>query len=145
MNGALRLAILAACMALGTAAGAQTVYRCGADGKTYSQQPCSEGRAIDVSDPRTREQAAQTGAAVKRDAREAAALDKERRHGEARDARQGAKAASLSAAAPPPLAASRPAPHKHEDKRKAKPRKGAEPSEDFRAVEPVKAKPAGSR
>ena len=135
MSTTRRLAILLAGMALGAAAGAQTVYRCGTDGKTYSQQPCPEGRAFDAGDARTREQAAQTAAAVKRDAREAAVLEKERRRNEARPA---AKATSLSAAAPP-AAASKPASHKPKRKRD----KAA--TDDFRAVEPVKPKPAGTR
>jgi len=45
-------------------AAAQKVYRCGPDGRSYQQTPCAEGKAIDVSAPRTAEQrqAAQSAA-----------------------------------------------------------------------------------
>lgn len=124
------------------AAAAQTVYRCGPDGRTYSQEPCPQGRPVDVGDARTREQQAQTAAAAKRDARTAAAMEKDRRRSEAVPA---AGPASLSAPRPP-AAASKPAQH---GKPKPKPRSKAghdQPAtEDVRAVEPLRPKPAGSR
>ena len=46
--------LLACCAASGALA--QTVYRCGADGRTYQNAPCANGREVDVSDPRTEEQ-----------------------------------------------------------------------------------------
>lgn len=139
MSTVRRLATLAAGLALVGTAGAQTVYRCGPDGRTYSQQPCVDGRPIDAGDARTREQQAQTQAAAKRDARAAAALEQDRRRAEAR---AGAKAASLSAPPPAP-AASKPAAHKA--KSKAKGKRPADAGEDFRAVAPVRPTPAGDR
>lgn len=118
---------------------AQTVYRCGPDGRSYSQEPCPQGRPVDVSDARTREQQAQTAAAATRDARTASALEKNRRRSEALP---GTGPASLSAPRPPAPAASKPA-HQGKPKPKGKPGKAA--TEDFRAVEPVTPKPAGSR
>jgi hypothetical protein len=67
----------------GAAASAQTVYRCGPDGREYSQTPCKDGRAVDVSDPRS--------AAQQREAKRVAAdqrrltdqLEAERRQREA--------------------------------------------------------------
>lgn len=35
------------------AAGAQTIYRCGADGRSYSDTPCPGGRAVAVADERS--------------------------------------------------------------------------------------------
>lgn len=35
---------------------AQAVYRCGADGRSYSQTPCAEGRAVEVKDERSAQQ-----------------------------------------------------------------------------------------
>lgn len=55
-----RLVLIGACLPL--AAAAQTVYRCGPAGNVYTQQPCADGRAIDVSDPRTPAQAAEARA-----------------------------------------------------------------------------------
>lgn len=52
---------------------AQEVWRCGPDGKTYSNQPCAEGRRLDVPDARP--------AADIADARQRAA--DERRHADA--------------------------------------------------------------
>ena len=49
-------ALLLACCCASAGTQAQTVYRCGADGRTYQNSPCSNGREVDVSDPRTEEQ-----------------------------------------------------------------------------------------
>jgi hypothetical protein len=69
---------------------AQTqVYRCGADGRIYSQEPCAHGRSVDVADPRSAQQAAQARQAVLRDAREADELERSRLRAERLAARQG--------------------------------------------------------
>ena len=78
------LALLAAL----SAAEAQNVYRCGAQ---YSQEPCKDGKAVNVQDARTPEQQQQ--------AREAAAAEKER-------ARQLAKERQASETAQRPATAS---------------------------------------
>jgi hypothetical protein len=73
-----------------SSASAQTqVYRCGPDGRAYSQEPCAHGRTIDVGDPRSAQQAAQTRRAALRDAREADELERARLHAERLAARQG--------------------------------------------------------
>ena len=38
---------------LHTSAQAQSIWRCGSEGRSYSDRPCSEGRALDVSDARS--------------------------------------------------------------------------------------------
>jgi hypothetical protein len=37
-------------------ANAQAVYRCGPAGRSYSQTPCAQGRAVEVSDERSTQQ-----------------------------------------------------------------------------------------
>jgi len=72
--------LLAGTLALGVAFGAvaQTIYRCGPDGRTYQQSPCPEGRAIDASDARTAEQRKAAEAAARSEARLAAQIDDDR-------------------------------------------------------------------
>jgi hypothetical protein len=66
----------------------QSVYRCGADGRTYSQERCEAGRLIDVSDPRNAAQSTQTRQAAQRDAQLAEALRREREQAEHQATRQ---------------------------------------------------------
>ena len=96
----LKLALLL-CLT-GAAAQAQTVYRCGADGKTYSQQPCPGGKAVDASDARDAGQRRQSQDAAARDAAEARRLATERRE---REAHPGANAAGIK---PVAVAAAKP-------------------------------------
>ncbi len=73
------------------------VYRCGTDGRSYSQQPCAEGRPLRVDDDaRTPAQRQQAVESARRDARLADALARERRQAESVSVR----AASLSAPTP---------------------------------------------
>ena len=73
--------LLACCAASGAAA--QTVYRCGADGRTYQNAPCANGREVDVSDPRTEEQRRAAREASAADARLASQLERDQRAREA--------------------------------------------------------------
>ena len=143
MNQLGRVAAAALVALLPLAAAAQTVYRCGPEGRSYSQEPCPEGRAVEVGDARTREQQAQTAAAVKRDARTAAAMEKDRRRSEPQPA---AGAASLSAPKPPAAAASKPL-QRNKTKSRSRPAHKPDPAatDDARAVEPLTPKPAGNR
>lgn len=83
---------------LGTAA--QTIYRCG---DSYSQKPCPGGQTIQATDERTQAQKAQTDAAIQRDSRTAATLEKNRLQQEATQAHAANTAAQHNA---PPAAAS---------------------------------------
>jgi hypothetical protein len=86
-------ALLTACVALllATAAAAEdTVYRCGTDGRQYSQTPCPSGTAVNVTDPRTADQRRDARSASSRDARMAQELAQERRIRDMAVARQGA-------------------------------------------------------
>ena len=58
------------------------VYRCGADGRSYSDEPCAGGRSIVVDDVRSPQQVAQARDAAQREARLAEALARERRRAE---------------------------------------------------------------
>ena len=95
-HGVLSLLVLGLFVAAAPqAASAQgAVYRCGADGRSYSQQPCADGRTLRVDDDaRTPAQRQQAMEAARRDARLADALAHERRQAESVSVR----AASLSA------------------------------------------------
>lgn len=48
---------------------AGTVYRCGPDLNQYSQQPCADGRPVEVDDPRDAEQISQGRAAARHHAK----------------------------------------------------------------------------
>jgi hypothetical protein len=66
---------LMASFALTTGAAGQQVYKCGS---SYSQEPCPGASVIDVTDQRTSEQKMQTDMASRRDATNAASLEKTR-------------------------------------------------------------------
>jgi hypothetical protein len=83
--GLMALAVLC----FGSAVAQAQVYRCGPDGRSYSQEPCASGQAVDVADPRSAQQAAQTRQAALRDAREADQLERARLRAERQAARQG--------------------------------------------------------
>lgn len=117
-------------------ADAQTVYRCGPDGRSYGTQACDEGRAVRVDDVRSEAQRQQAERVARRDARGAQMLERDRlapradSAGAARTERRGRPAQGLSPAA----------------KRLAekKPRKKGTEDGDFRAKvpKPAKARPA---
>lgn len=69
---------------LACATPAQTIYRCGPQGREYSQLPCKEARAIDA-DTRTPAQRAAAEQVAKDEARRAEALRRER-HAREREA-----------------------------------------------------------
>ena len=69
--------LAAAALTLPAAALAQTIYRCGPDGRIYQQAPCTDGKAIDASDPRTPEQRAAAQALAASEARRAAQFDRD--------------------------------------------------------------------
>ena len=124
----LRDVVISVCLACGAGlCGAQTVYRCGTEGAVSSQQPCPQGRVIDAGDARSPEQQAQTQAAVRRDARVAAALQRERQQ---RERAVAAPATSLSATPPSAAASASKAPKRTGARAK-------DASTDFRAVEPA--------
>jgi hypothetical protein len=103
--------VLLALAALAQAAPPQTVYRCGPEGRVYSQTPCADGKAVTVDDPRSASQQKAARDVAARDAQRAKDLAEERRQRE--QAARGQQAAGIKPAAD--SAASAPA-------RKAKPK-----------------------
>jgi hypothetical protein len=81
--------IALAALCAGTAVAQAQVYRCGPDGRSYSQEPCAQGQTIDVADPRSAQQAAQARQATLRDARQADELERARLRAERLAASQG--------------------------------------------------------
>lgn len=99
----LHLAFVSVVLCLASAAAsAQTVYRCG---NSYSQNPCPNGVALDVADPRTPAQRAEAAAAAARDKQTANALEKTRLTDEARV--EAARTSEAKSAAIAKLAADR--------------------------------------
>lgn len=98
--------LMSALVLAGADAAAQTtVYRCGPDGRTYSQAPCPAGRELDVSDPRSEAQQREAREAAAVEARLAQDLRAERREREREAAARGTGLAGIRKA-PAPEAAS---------------------------------------
>lgn len=70
---------LAVAAATALAAPPQTVYRCGPDGRQYSQTPCADGRPVTVEDSRSAEQQRAAKDVAARDSKQAEKLADERR------------------------------------------------------------------
>ena len=92
------LAAVATCVLAATAAVAappQTVYRCGPDGRQYSQTPCADGRAVTTEDSRSAEQQRAARDVAARDSKHAEKLAAERRQRE--ESAKGQSAAGFKA------------------------------------------------
>ncbi|HEU4457914.1 MAG TPA: hypothetical protein VFR90_02205 [Methylibium sp.] len=123
-------ALLAFALA-GVASAQTTVYRCGTDGRSYSQQPCGDGRALDFDDARSDAQRRDAQAASHREALVAQQLERDRRRieraGGPSVARIDGRGGGHEAAAPSKAATTRP-------------RKAA-PEASFKAAVPRQPKP----
>lgn len=116
------------------AAAAQTIYRCGPDGRTYAQKPCGEGRAVDAADHRSDEQRAAAEAVAQRERQLADAMERERLSREA--AAQATPAAGLGPQLIKPQKASVPRKPKASTKKK-KGARSQDAGRDFVAVDPA--------
>ena len=121
---ALSIAVLAlASSAAGAASQSQQVYRCGPEGRVYSQTPCKDGHAVTTDDARSAEQRKAALETVKTDARLAERMTREREARERAAAQRGPTIIANSGlgkpAAAPSAAASAPA--KKKPKRPPKP------------------------
>jgi hypothetical protein len=85
-------------------AASQQVYRCGPEGRTYSQTPCKDGYAVNTDDARTAEQRKAAEAAVKREAKMAEKMAEERQAKEAAAAKQAPTIIGPTAQAAKPAA-----------------------------------------
>jgi hypothetical protein len=106
-------ALLALVGAVVQAAPPQTVYRCGPDGRIYSQTPCADGKALSVDDPRSTSQQKAARDVAGRDAEQARKLAEERRQREAAAKEQqaaGFKTAPVADAASAPQRKAKPKP-----------------------------------
>jgi hypothetical protein len=119
---------------------AQTIYRCGADGRAYSQSPCEGGRALETSDTRTANQQAEAVARAREAKLDGKRLERERLDAE-RSARP-ARAVALDDRRAYALASSNPVPTKHKAKPHGKKRTTRQESKNFKAIAPPVAKPA---
>ncbi len=70
-------------------AASQKVFRCGPEGKTYSQTPCKDGYEVNADDQRSAEQRKAAEDNVKREAKMADKMAREREAKEAAAAKQG--------------------------------------------------------
>ena len=124
------LALLLLCAGLAADA-ATTIYRCGPDGKEYSQRPCLDGKVVDGTDGRTAAQRAAAAKMVEQEKRKAADLERERR-AEEKKVKAAAATGIDGLAKPADDAASAPT----KPKRKSSTAKGDD-AKDFVAVEPL--------
>jgi hypothetical protein len=100
-------ALLLICTLFISSVSAQTVYRCGADGRTYSDSPCpagTAGKALEVADKRSAADVANANSVVQRDQALADRMRNEREHNEARALAANRNAAGIKPA-PAPQAA----------------------------------------
>lgn len=133
-------------LAAGIASAQTSVYRCGPDGRQYSEKPCAGGRAVDVNDARSAAQREAADEVASREAALARDLAQDNRQRE-RAQRPGA-AVSLNGEAqrePQAKAAAKPdkVAHKHRA-RKPKSRKPSPPA-DFTALAPGSEPPKKKR
>lgn len=91
--------LLGAAAPAALAAPPQTVYRCGPDGRVYSQTPCTDGRPVTVDDARTPGQRREAADVARREAKTAQQLADERRQREA--AARGQPAIGIKPDPPP--------------------------------------------
>lgn len=119
---------------------AQTVYRCGPDGRVYSQTPCPQGRAVDVSDQRSAEQRAAAQARTRDDQARGDALERERLDREAGKPATAGKIDGRPVRAEPAASAAKANPSK-----KKKPRSDKPANDDFKAVAPARKAKSGTK
>lgn len=136
----LRAALPLVCLVLAASAGAATVYRCGPDGRSYSDTPCAEGRSVAVDDARSPGQVAEARriAALDRQLADRGAAERQRR--EAAEAARHAAPGALTLR-PPTASGSTSNPKAASERPQRPPRqskKPARPAADgtFRAAAP---------
>ena len=70
--------LLVMTLALPLAASAQTIWRCGPDGRSYSSTPCADGRAIEGMQPRPADEVAEARERAARERQQANAMTRAR-------------------------------------------------------------------
>ncbi len=97
LHATVACALLLLAAATGASAASQKVFRCGPDGRIYSQTPCKDGYAVDAADKRSAEPRKAAEDAVKREEKLADKMARERQAKEAAAAKPAASAASAAA------------------------------------------------
>ena len=134
------LVLMMGLLCIGSSLQAQTVYRCGPDGRVYSQSPCPQGRAVDVSDERSATQRAAAQDRARDDQVRGDALERERLDREAGKPAAPGKIGGKAAPVTEPVASK----SKAKASKKKKP-KTEQASDDFKAIAPAPAKKTKSR
>jgi hypothetical protein len=114
---------------------APPIYRCGPDGREYSQTPCPAGREIDAADPRSAQQQRDGQAVAARDARLAKDLAAQRRSREREAAANGIGLAAIKRPAPA-AAATHPQGEKKPKKKSGKKNTEKPAGAEWRATSP---------
>lgn len=129
MRAVRALALLIAGLAC-TGLHAQTVYRCGPEGRVYSQTPCPQGRAVDVSDERSVQQRTAAEARVRNDQALGEAMERERLSQENDRPALAGKIDGRRAPTAPEVTANKPS--------KKKKTKAKQARDGFKAIAPAK-------
>ena len=126
---------LLAALLFATSAQAQGVWRCGPDGRSYSDSPCAQGRVVAVADSRSATQVQAAQDVVARDRALARQMVQERRDNEhealSRSGITGFKSVAVQAEKKP----------KHATKKKA--HRGSEAADISPAIVPVSRRARG--
>lgn len=102
----------------------EKVFRCGPDGREYSQTPCQDGHQVDVADTRSAEQRQAAALAVQREALQTDKMAHEQRAQEAAAAKQGATIIANPSVPEPAASAVAAAKKRHGKRHHAKQRAG---------------------
>ncbi len=98
-------AVVLACALAPAGAQGQKVYRCGPDGRQFSDQPCAGGQVMDVAQaPRPAEDLADARSRAQREQRQAALLDAQLQQQAAHQGPAGLRGSRLRAAGAEPRA-----------------------------------------
>ena len=131
--------VLAMAASLPAAAATTAVWRCGSDGRTYSDTPCAPGREVQVADPRSAEQVAQAREVLAADMRRAEALRREQLQRERLERGQGQLAWIGRGAAPATTTPVKPTALRQSPAKRPAKMKQTRPSDDgiWRATAPA--------
>ena len=116
----------------GGAHAAAPIYRCGPDGRIYSQAPCADGRLIEAADPRSAAQRAEALRVASKERQTAADMERDRRKQQAEQP-PPAQAVGFNSRPPPPQPA---ASSSDSGARKRHHSKAKTASKDFVAIDP---------
>jgi hypothetical protein len=103
---------------IATGAGAQTVWRCGPDGRSYSDSPCPAGQAVLVDDSRPQASVKAAREVAEREKQLAAEMVRERQDRERENWVQGSGLSGIGPARPVQVKPQRLAKTKHSAKRR---------------------------